>query len=419
MKLLMSVCFLVGGLFASSFILAQDSIKTENLKPYSYSFDIENGVLVGEGATILKNEIAKAHTVMLGDHSRSELEAEFSNALVRLLNQNEFKTMVWEIGESSCSVVNKNSENPTQVIQNFKTINQKYFFEKQGLVYTPIPDLKSVEAARLVEYIKKENWNLLAVGTETYGSFRLLCDELYNSIPKSAKIKYKKLYADTKMLLDQLFDNFKGQNYEEVLALTAGMKSSQTFNDFIDAMDAFEENKDMVNSFRFSLDYWHMYGNKQGFRKNVLRNARNKAQLKSGLAKVDFDFNKDKIFLKMWRGHLTKGTTRNGFYGVGNTLMELTEFHGNKSLTIGVLWRYVDEEGVINDALENPENIPDHFKEFMALGQKENWTLIDLRSFNEVFYWGNYTLTLGMNSMIKRYDMILIPKIDRKVEINY
>ncbi len=406
-------------ILATFTLLSQDSIRAENLKPFSYPFDIENGKLTGPGAAILEQAIADAHIVMLGDHSRSKLESDFSNVLVRMLNQNNFKTMVWEIGVGACEVINRLSETPKEAVQNFKALNKSYHFDREGVTYTPMPDLKSVEAAKLIEYIREENWSLLSVGTEAFPGTKLLVNEMYRKLSTADQKKNQKLHEAAVLLIDQLINDLKGQRYADVLKFADGLKSSNDFNDFLDAMSLYKQNEDMVNSLKFSVDYWYMYGNKEGFKKNSIRTKKNKIQLRKGLSKIDFDFNKDKLFLKMWRGHLTKGTTANGFYGVGNTLMELTEYHGHSSLAIGVLWRYSDEDGKITDALENPDNVPVIFRNFIELGQKEDWVLIDLRPFNKTFAWGDYHLTLEMSNMIKRYDMILIPKVNRSVEINY
>ena len=118
----------------------------------------------------------------------------------------------------------------------------------------------------------------------------------------------------------------------------------------------------------------------------------------------------------MWHGHLAKGQTRNGFYGIGNTLLELSEYHDRKILVIAVFRRYYKEGNDVKDILE--ESSP-YCKEVIALGQKDKWTLIDLRPFTEVFYWGARPYGKELSTLMSRYDMILIPKTDYKTSYNY
>jgi len=93
---------LIGACCCSFFLVdAQDSITVEDLRQFSYSFDIEDGVLTGVGAGVLTRAISNAHLVMLGNNSRNQLEEDLDLALAQELEHNNFNTLVMEIGPNS------------------------------------------------------------------------------------------------------------------------------------------------------------------------------------------------------------------------------------------------------------------------------------------------------------------------------
>jgi len=411
--LILCVCFCLPNLLSS-----QDSIKVEDIQKFSYPFDIKDGVLVGKGAEIMNKAIADAHVVMLGNNTRNQQESDLDLALAKVLNKNAFKTMIMEIGPASGKIANRLSSNNDQTIEAFRKLNQEYYFEVDGTQFMPIPDLKYLGTSKLLQYAKEEGWSFDGIGVDSWVGYKMQVDELYHNLSTANQLEYKAVHQAVVDLLDKLYAEVKGQSYDDVLRLTEGMRSSEVFNKFIEDMSAFEVNADAVRYLQFSIDYWWMYGSKQAFKKNQLSNKRNKSLIKKAFEKVSFDFDDDKLFLKMWRGHLVNGVTPNGFYGVGNLLMELAAYHGHNSLNIGVIERYTLDGEKLIDALDDLPPYRQHHKPFISLGQKNNWVLIDLRPFNKEFHWGNYIRTLGMEWMMRRYDMILIPKTDSKAEIN-
>ena len=405
--------------FISNGLQSQDSIRIDDIQRFSYSFDIEDDVFVGDGAAILTKAIANSNILMLGNNSRNHQESVLDIALSKILNRNNYNHLIMEVGPASAQLINKVSDDPDQIVETFKNINKKYFFETGGMKFMPIPDFKYLGTAKLLKYVKENEWSFAGIGVDSWVGFKLQLDHLYNNLSIANQKVYKKDYEESCKLIDRLYAQIKGQSYEDVLGLTEGLKSSEAFGKFLQDMSTFNNNTQLVNYLQFSIDYWWMYGSKQGFEKNRLSNKRNKSLMKLALEHSNFDFEEDKLFLKMWRGHLVNGVTRNGFYGIGNMLMELAAYHGHSSLNIGVLDRFIMEDGVVKDALESNGYVAKNNKPFMAMGQKDKWVLVDLRSFNQEFYWGNYVRTVEMNDMMRRFDMIIIPKTDSKAAINH
>lgn len=397
----------------------RDSITLQDLKPYSYDFSITDGEITGEGATVLKEALSNTQVTMLGVDGRTKLEAELTQAFINLLNQEAYKTIVLEAGPASGEVIRKLSKDPTSTIQNIKNLNQRYAFDIKDLKIAPIPEVRSIEAAEFIQSAATYNWNILSIGVEYWTGYRMFADELYANLPKSDKQAHRNLYQETAQLLDLLYEEINGQGNEDLFTFTSALKSSKIFNRFLEEMSSYEINNKIVKAIRFSVEYWYMYGNKEFYKKNKLNSAKNKARMAEAFKSSGFDITKDKLFIQMWKNHLVKGTTPNGFYGIGNTLHELAELNGSTSLNIGVVPRYTEEDGVVKDALNSYDYWNKSYKEIIPLGKKEQWVLVDIRPFNEKFHWGPYIISPQMEKVITRFDMIVIPKMNRKATINY
>ncbi len=409
--------FIILFLFISFGLCSQDSIRTEDLRPFSYPFDLAKGQLSGEGAEILRTALSQSDIVMLGNNSRDKMESDLAITIAEILNDNEFKNVLIETGPYSAELAYSVGKNSSDIVNEFKSLNRAYSNVRGDLVYTPIPDFKNLEAANFAKYLIEENWNIGGFGTESWTGFKMMSDHLYKNLPPYHQETYKKLYDQSMSTLDSLYDQLTSQTNEDIFNLANGLKESKVYQEYLNSMLLFDINRDHIKSLKFSIEYWWMYGSKQFYEKNKLNSRNNKRHLKYNLEKWNFDFQKDKLLVKMWHGHLAKGKTGNGFYGIGNTLLELAEYNDRQSLAIAIFRRYYEEGEEVKDLIEESYFI--HSKELLRLGQKNNWLLIDLRPFNQVFHWGSYHIDAGLRNLMNRYDMIIIPKTDKKTDYNY
>ena len=412
-------------IFISAFITtplllsAQDSIRSADIQKFSFPFDIVDGELVGQGAEVLTEAVANSHIVMLGNNTRNQMESDLDHALTTVLNTNDYKNMIMEIGPLAATVVNDLTNDPSKLVGELKKLNQQYYYEAGELLIMPIPDLKYLGTGELVTSLKEKDWSLGGIGVESWTSYKMIIDKLYQGMPRAFQIKHNADLKTTSALFDKLYGEMQGQSYDDLANLIGGLRSSAALNSLLAAFKTFDVNEDALESLHFSLDYWEMYSNKQGYEKNRLSSKRNKTILKKELEKMNFDFVNDKLLVKMWRGHLTNGVTPNNFYGVGNMLMELAAYHGHKSLNIGIFGRYMSDGDKVIDAMGQDGGVRPIHQPFVAQGQKEQWVLVDLRPFTETFYWGDYIKTKEMLYMMRSYDMIIIPKTDLKAKVNH
>ncbi|MDB4292995.1 hypothetical protein N9954_06255 [Maribacter sp.] len=402
-----------------SLAIAQDSLTIEVMKSSAYNFDIVNGQLNGEGAVLLEEAIANAHITMLGNSLNSKLDVDFTNALFSILNSNDYTKMVLEIGGISGPILNKLIQKP-EIIKELTHLNKKYSWQRNDNTMTPIPNLSYKGSAELIKKVAENDWSLFAAGIESWASYKMLVDELFINLPKNEQKDGAEIYKKTLTLLDDSYQEVAAINIENLARFMATIQNSETFISFLDRMEAYEGNKELIYHFRKSLDYWEYYAEGNAFAKNEISIKESSIRLSKSLRANNIDFEKDKFFIKMTIPHLSKGIAPNGFYGVGSMMAEMTKFHGNNaSLSIGVIPRYYERDGVLEDYLESDLYFLGLFKEIIPLGEKEDWVLLDLRSFNEKFIYSRTTVSRTLRMVIERYDFIVIPKTDRKAVINH
>ena len=401
------------------YAFAQDSITIQKLEQFSYTFSIEDGQFIGEGGEILNKAIAESHITMLGENVGSKLEHQFTNALINELDRNDYKNMVLEVGGASGNLINKMAKNGELTSQKIKALNQKYLLKKKGSTYIPILELRTEEAIQSLENANNRGWNFLSVGVEPWTSYKLYADELYNNLSPKNKQTYQNVYEETIAFLDKAYEKIEAHNSDEVFTLISSIKASKPFNEFLDKMNICEGNRETIKAIQNSIAYYWMYGNKQMYEKNVWSANQDKMKLAQDLKANNFDFKEDKLFVKMWLYHLSKSMSIRGAFGVGNMLFEMASYHGNESLSIGVVRRFYKEGDEVKDKLQAPDGFNKFYKELIQLGKETEWILVDLRPFVKEFYYGNYIQSDGIYRMFNRYDMLVIPKLDEAGTPNY
>lgn len=414
------VCFLMIASTCMSIILqAQDSISYEDLAQFAYSFNMDGDKWKGEGGEVLSDAIASSNITVLAENLGSKLEHEFTQALITSLDQNGYNKMVLEVGGGSGSLINRLARNSQLNTNYIKTLNQKYLLKKGERTFVPITELQSSEALGYLSNAVDRGWQFLSVGIEPWTSYKMHIDELYGNLNKNNKEANQDLYHNVSAFLDEEYNKVKAYNTQEVHRLMTEIENYKPLYTFLDKAMVCDGNKDIVDAFRQSIEYWAMYGNQEFYKKNMWSAAEDKLKLKQDLESIDFDFGKDKLFVKMWRNHVSKGFSPSGTHGIGNMLEELADYHGTNSLIIGVVRRFSTEDGVLVDAMIEQDRYTQIFKDLVQLGDKDKWQLIDLRPFVQHFYYDNYMISEGLYRMMARYDMLVIPPADEAATPNY
>ena len=129
---------------------------------------------------------------------------------------------------------------------------------------------------------------------------------------------------------------------------------------------------------------------------------------------MDFNFESDRLFVKMGAIHTTRGLSRLSLYEVGNLLSELAEFHQQKTLHIYPQCRYeYDEDGKVVDYTKAKSPWDSAGKEIGQMGSMNEWTIVDLRPLRyKYFYSRQFVTNFGLDQLMEGYDLIVIPPIE-------
>lgn len=399
-------------------VSAQDSLSVETLGPKTYSFTMVEGEMVGEGADFLKKAISEAQFTLLGDYPDSKSCSAFTHALLPLLDEAEYKTMALGVGVPTTRWLHSIAQKPSTAVAQIKEFNTIHALSENQRTVLPIPDMKSVEDARFIQRAGSLHWSIIGFGNESWNNLPWLLDQMYNGLPKASQKEHYPHYADCKAFLDQLYRSRNG----DLSVFAAAVKNSSVLQAFLRTIEAeSSDGRALAEAFRASVELCRMHAHKLYFEKNRFRVDEEKRLLRQELKHIGFDLEQDRLFLKWDLNFLSRGFQPYAFYGLGNTLSEIAEFNGNRSLHIGVIPRYQQKKGRVLDLTEAENTRSKRLAPLIKAGKKDSWTVIDLRQMIQESYYApmRYLLSEPVWDLIKRHDIVVIPALEQETLLNY
>ena len=411
MKLILAIvtCLLIGNSYS------QDSLSAQHLKPYTYTFNVVDGQLIGEGKAFLKQEMAKAQYTMLGEYHGSKRISEFTNAIIPVLDSLNYKTMVLEVGPITGQILNSLKGD---VEGELKILHNKYLTrESDGYVNTAFPFFDCKEDATFLKTVKDKSWNVFGIDQEFYDSYVMLIDMMYNNLSKDLRVQHADIYNNMLVELKQFYINDQGDKENLHLALS----KSKLYKDFLKAMESKSSNIEVIDALKKSSAIYLLYNNRKWYENNTTRIKYMKSQLRKGLDHLDFNLADDKLLIKMGGYHLSKGFSPLSIYEVGNTLNEISEFYGNTTLNIGFTTRFYMENNELKDNYHSENKYYVNQKNLLQMGKQDQWVVIDLRPLIKCYYYypKRFNLNKQLAELAQRYDLIVIPKVEVEGILNY
>jgi hypothetical protein len=140
-----------------------------------------------------------------------------------------------------------------------------------------------------------------------------------------------------------------------------------------------------------------------------------KENLAKAFGQYNFDLETDKMLLKMGGIHTAKGFSWLSLYELGNTLHELANFHGNRSVHLTFFNRYYEQDNKEIDALADEKSYAYRYVDLLQFGQKNRWTVIDLRPLKEkIYYHRKYEISDMMKDVFRQHDLFVIPPLEKE-----
>lgn len=394
---------------------AQDSLTVAQLEPITYTFNVADGQLTGKGKTFLDQELANAQFTMIGEYHGSKRISEFTNAIIPVLNKNDYKAMALEVGPIVGRILNSIKGDAATDI---KSIHNKYLTkESDEDIYTSFPFFDNKEDAAFLQTAKDYSWTVFGIDQEYYDSYVMLAEKMYNNLSKQAQKTHIELYNKTVSKLKQFYKD----DLEDKQNLHVSLSKSKLYKEFISAMASESKNIEIIEALEKSSEIYLLNERKQWYENNAIRIKYMKSRLNDGLTKLNFNIAEDKLLIKMGGYHLSKGFSPLGLYEVGNTLNEIAEYHGNTALNIGFMSRFYLEEDIVKDNYKSDNIYYKNFKEIVQMGKKDEWIVIDLRRLIKGYFYypKKYNLNKYIEDLVKRYDLLIIPKVEIAPTPNY
>jgi hypothetical protein len=416
--LIFAVCCCGGALPAAA--QEKPGLSEKDLEKHVYYFEVSDGKITGDGARFLIDEINQSQFVLLGEYHNSLRISEFTRAVVPIFHDAGCRTFALEVGPISAEILAEMSKDAARTGENLKAFNSRFHVVEGNRVLTPIPFFGNVEDAEFLAAARIRNWNLLGLDQEFSFGYLPLIERMYENLKPKKKRELKTLFEQVNISIKAFYEaDVKGEK-----SLYKAILDSKKVNEFLDAAAKDNpKNKRIAEAVRFTTEIYYL--NDAQVRKYYEANSRRinymKRNLAEGLARLKFDFAKDKMLLKMGAVHTGRGFSDLSLFEIGNTLSELAEFNGNRSLHVEFGSRYyVDNNGREIDALDDKNGFLYRYQALLQMGRKDRWTLIDLRPLREkVFYGRRFKLDPIVLEIFKNQDFYVIAPVEKAPSPNY
>lgn len=395
----------------------RDSIKIEDLKSYTYHFDVVDGKLTGDGGELLKKEVALHQYVLLGEYHGSYRISEFTNALIPMLAKENFNTFAIEVGPISGKILSEFMENPTSTTKRLHDFNSQYYVDEEGDYYGAIPFFTHKEDAQFLTQASKQDWNILGLDQEFIYGYEPLIDRMYQNVSSAEQQEQRAFYQEVKDSLTAYYELEKSGDQD----LAVLMHDSPLMERFLTTFSPLHpENPSIADAIEATTQIYYYNATRRYLDCNSTRIDYMKKNLRAGFERINFDLAKDKMLLKMGAMHTGRGFSWLSLYEIGNTLNELANFHGNTSLHIDFQSRFREEDGKVIDVLDNPNSYGSRYKDLLQMAKADQWTIIDLRPLKYKFFYAQKYLTSDLiRDIFEQHDLIIIPKTDIEPSLNF
>lgn len=402
-----------------SFLFAQEkpSLTEKDLEKNTYYFEISDGKIVGNGAKFLTEEFQKNQYILLGEYHNSHQISKFTRAIIPILDDSGFKTFGLEIGPISVEMLREFSKDSSKTVENLHAFNSKFYVSTKNRNFTPIPFFSNVEDAEFLAEATKRKWNLIGLDQEFLFNYLPLLERMSNNLNPKKRKELAELYNKTIKAVKSAYevDNNGGKRLFETIS------ESADFNNFLDsASEKNPTNQRIANAIRKTTDIYLKSVKRQYLAQNSERVEYMKQNLAESFASAKFDLRRDKMLLKMGGVHTGRGFSPLSLFEIGNTLSELANFNGNKSLHLNFNSRFYIDKGKEVDDLADTKGFGYRFQALLQMSKKDKWTVIDLRPLrSEVFYARKYNLDEIIVEIFKNHDLYIMPPLDIDPKPNY
>jgi hypothetical protein len=397
-------------IFLFSFFLITDlaaqnaeRLQPEHFQPYTTYFEIEAGAI--SGADSLIREVSESQFISLGElHNRVQLSL-FTSALLDTAASFGFSYFVVETGPYAADKLKSLIEEDPGKVSEFYDEYSKNLFN----IY-PIPFFTGKADLQMLEAANKNGYDLWGIDQEFAFAIPYLLDELASQtddLTSSQQKLLRKLHRkiNRKQLRAQVFQDY---------TLACNLKDSELLNTFLESF----ENNDaqilmIIDSIQESLNIYCLYEEGSYNLSNRTRIAYFKSNFDNRFNQALDEDSEPKVILKMGSYHSGRERSPLNYFDMGNHIQNLSDSLGSKALYLRFLNRYIDGEDMMGNKNYSLSG------NFMSVGTKDRWALIDVRPLREKILNKELTGSKFEVREIINYDYIVIMPNDSSVEKHY
>ncbi len=402
-----TILFLALFLIQSTTTGVDDTVQFDEslIAKHTTHFEIRDRDFIG--ADSLLAALGNAHFVALGElHYRTRL-GELTETLLRTLEPNGFGHFAVETGPYSARKLQ-------QLIRAGKNEVSAFYATYSSRMYdiVPIPFFKGETDFRFLAAADSLGYELWGLDQEFYFSYTYLIDELAKLAGDSFSQDQQRLHRKLKRKLYWL--DRRNQFRELFISSfhrSCRLKNDADFQSYLESFAGFDnpDIEQITVALRKTLEIYCMA--EQGKASEPVRISYFKQNFDRNF-EAALDSNPEpKVFLKMGSYHMGRQQSPLNLYDIGNHVAKFAESRDESSVHITYLNRFLDGRDVTGRRGWEASG------RFVSFGDKEKWTLTDLRPIRAKLTDGILTGTASSFEIttIQNYDFIIIAPEDEFV----
>ena len=397
------IIFTVISTFLTLLSFAQSEL--DCVKENTYYFEINKLNIVGEGADVLKKSIEESQFFVLGEEHFSAKVSEFTNAIIPILANENYKYFVAEIGSNSANIISDIIKNDASLYEfNSKTYNL--------VGEVPVPFFDGKEDEVFLKNALDRGFELWGIDQEYLTSQVFLIDEIYKLSNNKTEL-YHSYHSAKDFIIEETkkyWDKFT--NYK---LFTKLLDSPIVWQFFKKTESTNSKVQKIISDLKNSWEVYRLREVKNFYssahkRINMLKN--NFIDYYSKTLKVD---TLPKAIIKIGGVHAAKGRSTDNIFDIGNFLMELANLNGQKSTSILVFPSEVIGDGESKNNIDKEDEI---FIRPLINKAKGRWVLIDLKKIEE-YSWKNKVEYKSLKDYMRRFDYLILTPPSKETTWNF
>ena len=390
-----------------SFLISFAQLKTniDYVKNNTYFFEINKSKIEGTGVSILSNSIKESQFFILGEEHFSARVSEFTNAIIPILSQENYKYFAAEIGPNSA----------VKIYDLIKQNQSLYKFNSKvnDLVgEIPIPFFDGKEDEVFLKNVIDNGFEIWGIDQEYLTSQVFLIDEIYK-LSNNKHDLYDSYKKTKKYLITETKKSIKKNKYKVFTKLSNSLivkeffKNTEPTNSKIQKIISDLRKSWEVYRLREVRDYYSSLHSRLDIMQSNFINYYSKA------TRIDTF---PKVLIKIGGKHASKGRSHDNIFDIGNFVMELANFNRKKSTSVLIFpSAYLNDDGSMENNIDKDDEV---FIRPLINEANGKWILIDLKKIEE-YSWKNKIEYESLKDYMYRFDYLILTPPSKSTTLNY